>query len=253
MAEAAQNWNLESFLDSLILELDKAQDTLSLKGVTRRLTYTVQDVSLDLQIFPKYQNGKIRFTTAEPGDTGASRLSIQLGSITDRQIRETTKDPIARDDIAIDGLEELDEDVRDSLRKVGVTSARDLEKLEKHNVDVEKVVKDKAGGDKTKSYGDLANLINKARRKRLPPSLSSIKAHTSGEKTELTLAGRHLALAQGFETFPMALLNDEAIVISGASENEMQFVVDNDLLKPGVNRLRVALDPYALMTVEIQA
>lgn len=253
MPEAAQNWNLESFLDSLIFELDKAQDTLSLKGVTRRLTYTVQDVSLDLQIFPKYQDGKIRFTTAAPGDTGASRLSIQLGSITDRQIRETTKEPIARDDIAIDGLEELDEDVRDSLKKVGVTSARDLDKLEKHNVDVEKVVKDKAGSDKTKSYKDLANLINKAKRKRLPPSLSSVKAHSSGAKTELTLAGRHLVLAQGIGSFPMALLNDEPVVVTGASEGEMQLAVDNELLKPGINRLKVALDPYALMTVEIQA
>lgn len=253
MAEAAQNWNLESFLDSLILELDKAQDTLSLKGVTRRLTYTVQDVSLDLQIFPKYDNGKIRFSTAQPGDTGASRLSIQLGSITDRQIRETTREPIGRDDIAIDGLEELDPEVRDSLKKVGVNSARDLERLEQRNVDVEKVVKDKTGGEKTRSYKDLANLINKARRKRLPPSLSSVKALTSGAKTELTLSGTHLALAQGLETFPLALLNDEPVTITGASETEMQLAVDNELLKPGVNRLKVALDPYALMTVEIRA
>ena len=54
MPELAADWNLESFLDSLILELDKAQDTLSLKGVTRKLTYSVLNVALDLQIFPQY-------------------------------------------------------------------------------------------------------------------------------------------------------------------------------------------------------
>ena len=47
-------WNLESFLNSLIFELDKAQDTLSVKGLNRKLTYTVKDVALDLQIFPEY-------------------------------------------------------------------------------------------------------------------------------------------------------------------------------------------------------
>ena len=44
----AETWKLESFLDSLIVELDRAQDTLSVKGVTRRLTYTVRDVAVDL-------------------------------------------------------------------------------------------------------------------------------------------------------------------------------------------------------------
>ena len=253
MPSTAQKWDLESFLDSLILELDKAQDTLSLKGVTRRLTYSVQDVSLDLQIFPQYQDGKIRFSTAQPGQTGASRLSIQLGSITDRQIRESTKTPLGIDDIALDGLEELDEDVRDSLKKVGVNSARDLEKLEERNVDVEKIVKDKAGEEKGKSYKDLANLINKAKRRRLPPSLSSVKAHTSGSRTELTLAGDHLALAQGIENFPLAVLNDRQVEITRAGDHQMTLALDNELLKQGVNKLTVALDPYALMTVEIKA
>jgi len=73
-----QQWNLESFVDSFILELDKAQDTLAVKGVTRKLTYTVKDVALDLQIFPIYEGGKIRFVTAQPGEAGSSRLSLQL-------------------------------------------------------------------------------------------------------------------------------------------------------------------------------
>ena len=35
---ARKGWTLKSFLDSLTLELDRAQETLAVKGLTRRLT-----------------------------------------------------------------------------------------------------------------------------------------------------------------------------------------------------------------------
>jgi KaiC/GvpD/RAD55 family RecA-like ATPase len=74
-------WGLEDFLDSLIIELDKAQDTLAVKGVTRPLTYTVKDVALDLHTFPIYDGRQVRFTTAQPGEAGASRLTIERGAV----------------------------------------------------------------------------------------------------------------------------------------------------------------------------
>ena len=39
-------WNLEAFLNSMIYELDRANQTLSIKQDNVRLTYTVQDLSL---------------------------------------------------------------------------------------------------------------------------------------------------------------------------------------------------------------
>src|SRR5262245_46487187 len=101
LERARDNWRLETFLDSLILELDKAQDTLAIKGVTRRLTYTVKDLSVDLYVFPDYEDGKLRFNVARPGENGASRISFQLGSITDRQIRESANEPTTADDVPI--------------------------------------------------------------------------------------------------------------------------------------------------------
>lgn len=249
MTARAQNWNLESFLDSLILELDKAQDTLSLKGVTRKLTYTVQDVALDLQIFPQYDKGKIRFSTAQPGDTGSSRLSIKLGSITDRQIRETTRDPLSVSDVSIDAIEEIDEDTRESLQKVGIHSAGDLERLEKRNVDVEKVVKNKAGSGK--SYKTLANLINKARRSRVPPSISAIQSRTTERSTELELSGENLAIAKEISEFPMAAINDRPVDIIAATRSSITLDVDPSILHEGSNKLQVALDPYALMVLNV--
>ena len=113
-------WNLESFLDSLIVELDKARDTLAVKGLTRPLTYSVQDLDLELQIFPQYDGEQIRFVTAQPGESGASELKVQLGSITSRSIKETTSEPITRDDISIEAVDELDEEAKQSLRKIGI-------------------------------------------------------------------------------------------------------------------------------------
>ena len=130
-------WNLEAFLDSLIFELDRAQDTLALKGVNRPLTYTVKDMALELQLFPIFNGDEVLFATARPGETGASKVSIQLGSISDRQIRETTKAPVAKDDIVVDAIEGVDDDTKKTLKKIGVRSAKDLEHMEQRQIDLE--------------------------------------------------------------------------------------------------------------------
>src|SRR3954469_7848884 len=105
---AAQNssWGLEEFIDSLVVELDKTRETLAVKAINKPLTYTVKELSLDLNIFPTYDGDTIRFTTAHPGQQGASKVSIQLGSITDQQVRATTTVPqtssVSIDDINVD-------------------------------------------------------------------------------------------------------------------------------------------------------
>ena len=72
------SWHLSTFLDALIYELDRAQDTLSVKGANRKLTYMVRDMALDLQLFPEYQSGHIKFTTAKPGEAGASKMTFKV-------------------------------------------------------------------------------------------------------------------------------------------------------------------------------
>jgi hypothetical protein len=263
---ANQAWNLESFLDSLIVELDKAQDTLSFKGITRRLTYTVKDVGLDLQIFPQYDGRKVRFVTAQPGDAGASKLSIQLGSITDRQIRETTKEPPGPDDVSIDDVDGLDNDVKDSLRKVGITSAGDLDRIENRNVDVEKVVKHKVseeGTAKPVDYGTLARLIRKARRSRIAPRVLGIDIESVDGRDVLNVRGENLAVAgrpsraealsrSGERSFPLAVLDDEPVEVLAASSDRLQLAVPSGQLGTRAAMLKVALDPYAVITMEIK-
>lgn len=275
MPSANQAWNLESFLDSLIVELDKAQDTLSFKGITRRLTYTVKDVGLDLQIFPQFDGRKVKFVTAQPGDSGASKISIQLGSITDRQIKETTKAPLSKDDVSLEDVEGLDNEVKDSLRKVGITSADDLERIENRNVDVEKVVKHKTGGEEGGAkpevdYVNLARLIKKAKRNRqfTPRVMAVDLEHDSGRRV-LAVHGKNLALGNadaptsrrtfgspmtfGEEReFPMAVLDDEAVEVLAASESHLRLAIPPGKLHDGPAVLKVALDPYAVITMEIK-
>jgi hypothetical protein len=250
---STQSWNLESFLDSLILELDRAQDTLSVKGINRKLTYTVKDMALDLHVFPQYSDKDIRFTTAKPGETGASRLSLELGSISDRQIRETTKEPVSADDVSIDGIEEIDDEVKDSLRKVGVKSGDDLERMRRRNVDIEKIVADKAGSDKKLNYNKLAGLINKARRRKIAPRVSRVSmAKSTDGRSRLTLHGENLMVWKEFGLFPAVRINDrEAQVIAGDT-GSLALEVDEKQLKDGANHINMALDPYAVMQFDLR-
>ena len=71
-------WSLNSFLDSLILELDRAQDTLAVKGINRRLTYTVENLGLELHLFPEFDGGEIRFTWSRSDSSARSPASRPL-------------------------------------------------------------------------------------------------------------------------------------------------------------------------------
>src|ERR1044072_1571096 len=88
---AAENiaWQLEDFVDSLVVELDKTREPLAVKAINKPLTYTVKEVALDLNTFPTYDGDRVSFVTAQPGQEGSSKITIQLGSITDQQVRAT--------------------------------------------------------------------------------------------------------------------------------------------------------------------
>jgi len=161
---AADNtaWQLEDFVDSLVVDLDKTRETLAVKAINKPLTYTVKELSLDLNIFPTYDGDSVRFTTAQPGQQGASKVSIQLGSITDQQVRATTKVPEASG-VSIDDIN-IDKGTKKQLRKLGVQSVDDLQRVEKKNVDLKRVVNNDI------DYRSLANQIQNPALLRRQPS-----------------------------------------------------------------------------------
>ncbi len=246
MAKADPGWRLNSFLDSLILELDRAQDTLALKGINRRLTYTVRDLSLDLQLFPEFDGRELRFKTAAPGETGAARIGFQLGSITDRQIRETTREPLSSDDIAIDVVDEIDDDTKHELQKIGVSSVADIERMEQRNVDI------KQAGSRV-DYRKLANIIHRSRRRQNPPAVARAALVQDERGQALSLEGANLSSAASVGGFPAAMLNGTLVPVLSATAHELRLAVPDGSLREGANELRVALDPYAVMTLDVHA
>src|SRR6266478_4206362 len=104
MANENSAWQLDDFVDSLVVELDKTRETLAVKSINKPLSYTVKEVALDLNIFPSYDGDEVKFITAQPGQQGASKVSIQLGSITDQQVRATSKIPAGKADTKIDEI-----------------------------------------------------------------------------------------------------------------------------------------------------
>ncbi|MCB0571537.1 MAG: hypothetical protein KDC66_17325, partial [Phaeodactylibacter sp.] len=254
-------WNLEAFLDSFILELDKARETLALKGMSQPLTYAVKEVSLDLNLFPEYNGRDVKFTTAGPGEEGASRISIQLGSISDRQIRQTTKKPIGEDDIPIEAIEELDQDAKQTLRQVGISSIKDVEQLERQNVKLEKVPKIK---EKMGDYQNLAerlkrirkgylshtqSLKEKAEREGLQPRITRALLKEEGADKVITLEGDNLLITGNFQA--RALINQQEVEIIGGNERHLKLRVAAGRLQPGGNLLQIALDPYTLIQLNL--
>jgi hypothetical protein len=246
MSDLNRGWGLEDFLDSLIVELDKAQDTLAVKGVTRPLTYTVKDVALDLHAFPVYDGRRVRFTTAQPGEHGASRLTIGLGSITDRVIREVTRGPVSADDVPLEEVDTLDEETRRNLERIGVRSATDVERVARRKVDL------KAASGSAVDYADLASAINRSRRRRHAPRIMGIGLSRDDHGSHLQIEGENLSLEASADDFPVALINGERVSVLRSGGTGMTLSVPDGLLRKGSNRVELALDPYAVVTLEVR-
>ncbi len=254
-AEGNRPWRLERFLDALILELDKAQDTLAMKGINRKLTYTVRDVALDMSIFPSYDGDEVKFVTASPGESGASRISLQLGSITDRQIRDNAGEPVRRDSVSIEEIEDLDHRTRESLKSIGVRSVDDLERMERLEVNVENELRRKAGREAATDYNRLASMIQQARRSRQAPGVSAVTLtdREDGDR-ELRLRGQNLVLAKEHPELPAAELEGERLQVVDATPSELRLRVPAVALRAGGSHpLRVALDPHTLIQLTIKA
>ncbi len=244
---APETWKLESFLDSLIVELDRAQDTLSVKGVTRRLTYTVRDVAVDLFVFPRFDGSRLGFNVAKPGEAGASKISFSLGSITDRQIQESVNRPQTEDDLSLEDVEDLNEEVKESLRSVGVRSARDVERLSERQVDVGKLVAEKTGNRLQVGYSDLAAVINKARRRKAAPRVGGLSLGHHGATLALSIHGENLATEGSGNGFPAACINGREVEIMEAGPSFLRLAIDTASLAAGDNPVSIALDPYAVV------
>jgi hypothetical protein len=244
MATENTAWQLEDFVDSLVVELDKTRETLAVKAINKPLSYSVKEMALDLNIFPSYDGDQVKFITAQPGQQGASKVTIQLSSITDQQVRATTKVPGAKTDINIDTID-VDKATKKQLRKLGVNSIDDLKQIEQKNVDLQKV------SDNTIDYTKLANQIQKSRRSQNPPRVATVSLSIDENKAPyLLIQGDNLAIDPGFQ--PVAVVNQALaeVMSSSAKEVKIQITGDHDLSEN--NEVILTFDPFAVIKVNVK-
>lgn len=245
MAAENASWQLEDFVDSLIVELDKTRETLAVKAINKPLSYTVKDLALDLNIFPSYDGEGVRFVTAQPGEQGASKVTIQLSSITDQQVRATTKVPGARSDISIDEID-LDRGTRKKLQKLGVRSVDDLQQIEQKNVDLKKVT-----DNQDLDYVKLANQIRKAKRIQNPPRVSAASLELDEQdRPYLLIKGANLSLDPSFQ--PVAVVNQTLAEVVSRSHDEVRIQVGQEHALARANEVILTLDPFAVVRLKVK-
>lgn len=243
---AAENtaWQLEDFVDSLVVELDKTRETLAVKAINKPLSYTVKEVALDLNIFPSYDGDQVKFVTAQPGQEGASKVTIQLNSITDQQVRATTKVPSARD-VTIDDID-VDKQTKRNLRKLGVNSVEDLKQIEEKNVDLRKV------SDNAIDYSKLANQIQKSRRGQTPPRINGVSLSVDDDNAPcLVVRGDNLAVDPSFR--PVAVVNQRLAEILSSSESELRIGLGEAHELTDSNEVILTFDPFAVVRLKVRA
>ncbi|HLO60192.1 MAG TPA: hypothetical protein VK179_15690 [Bacteroidales bacterium] len=244
MATENTAWNLEDFVDSLVVELDKTRETLAIKAINKPLTYTVKDMAMDINIFPTYDGEQVKFVTAQPGQTGASKVTIQLGSITDQQVRATSKIPGLKKDINIDDID-VDKKTKKQLRKMGVTSVDDIKQIENKQVDLGKA------SDNTIDYTRLANQIQKSRRNTNPPIVKSVSLSVDDNKKPiLVVSGKNLAVDPKFK--PVAVVNQALAEVRSHGEDKIEIQLDKSHGISNTNELVITFDPFAIMKLNIK-
>jgi len=118
--------------------------------------------------------------------------------------------------------------------------------MEKSKVDLKR-----AGG--SVDYTKLANIINRTKRRQNAPSVAKALLVDAEGSKQLSLEGSNLATAASAGEFPLASINGVPVRIVAASARDVRMAIDEGVLRDGVNELRVALDPYAVITLEVHA
>lgn len=80
-------WQLAEMVDEIAAEIDQAEDTLALKSYGRGMSFSIRQLSLDLQVSVRRDdNGQVKFRTADPNATGASTIKLDFAQLLKSQL-----------------------------------------------------------------------------------------------------------------------------------------------------------------------
>jgi len=84
---------VEDFLGAIASQLDRTQDALAVKALSRPLTYAIRDFTMELKVFVDLDPaGRVRFRSAGPNEQGASSVNIGFTTVTRTMMEENTVD-----------------------------------------------------------------------------------------------------------------------------------------------------------------
>lgn len=122
---------VEEFFDAITMQLERHQDSLRLRSVTRPLLYAIRDFSMDLKVFVELSpDGRVMFRPSGAEEPGASVVHIGFTTVNRTMIEENTVSLSAVRSPSLDELG-LDEDERRGLEKLGIRNAAQLDQLKK--------------------------------------------------------------------------------------------------------------------------
>ena len=210
---------LESFIQAVQSQLDKAQTAMTLKArnLNMPLTFAIKDVTLDLRAHVEFSKSEIRIKPAGATDSEASVFHLVFAAITRPMIEEnaaalSTDDPHDRsiDDIEGDGLSE---DERRQLEWIGVRTVGQLRDIEAK------------GGSKTvqRVTGLPVDRLRAALERASAPLIEHVtpvesQPNDSGDTALIRLRGRNLLGGGGR---PRVTVNGEAMALVSASDHEL--------------------------------
>ena len=120
-------WQLADMVDAIAAEIDHAEDTLALKSYARGMSFSIRQLSLDLQVAVRRDDlGHVKFRTAEPNSTGTTTLKLDFAQLLKSQLgddRRKLEQNIDRR--PVDALGFTSEEVR-ALNAISIYSIDDL-------------------------------------------------------------------------------------------------------------------------------
>ena len=124
-----REWQLADFVDAVASEIDRAEDTLSLKSHARGVTFALKQLNLELEVKVRRDTtGRILFRTTNPDEASATVLKLDLAQMLQGQLhalRKPLNDANGRD---LNTLPEITAIEIAALNNIAIYSVDDLER-----------------------------------------------------------------------------------------------------------------------------
>ncbi|HEX6293123.1 MAG TPA: ABC transporter substrate-binding protein [Herpetosiphonaceae bacterium] len=85
-------WQLSELVDAISAEIDRAEDTLSLKSFARGISFAIKQLSLDLEVtVRRAPDGRVLFRTVDPDQQGMTLLKLDFAQVLQSQLQGLRK------------------------------------------------------------------------------------------------------------------------------------------------------------------